>query len=183
MNRTTTKTIQPILIIIVALCFPHNVWAGFKSDLDRCINISDNNDRLDCYDTVVKYYKLRVVTPSPAPEKANAPEIAAQTPTKPINSKPVLTADTPRTSAEDSFGQSDKTQIESIKTRITGEFTGWKKGMKLHLENGQVWKVVSRGAGYKKMNNPEITIKRGIFGSFDAKVEGLNARAKLRRIK
>jgi len=86
-------------------------------------------------------------------------------------------------SAEETFGKSAEEDIESIQSKMIGEFSGWKKGMKLKLENGQIWKVTSNKSGYRKMTNPMVTISRGFFGSFNAKVEGLNASAKVKRIK
>ncbi|MCF6193851.1 MAG: hypothetical protein L3J46_05920, partial [Kangiellaceae bacterium] len=87
-------------------------------------------------------------------------------------------------SVTDDFGRVEKeADIESIKSRLVGKFTSWEKGIILKLENGQKWKVVSASNGYKKMLNPMITISRGLFGSFNARVDGLNAGAKVKRVK
>ncbi len=85
--------------------------------------------------------------------------------------------------ASNSFGMESTNQDETVESFLIGEFKTWKKGMKLRLKNGQVWKVLDSRSGYRKMQDPAITISRGFFGSFDAKIEGLNAKAKVKRIK
>ena len=47
-----------LFIISFCLLFSSNAQAAFQSDVTNCLKINDSNDRLDCYDTVVKYYKL-----------------------------------------------------------------------------------------------------------------------------
>jgi len=177
-----------IIIVGSVLGFCKPVFADLKSDVLGCLQKQNNTDRLDCYDTVVKYYKgrpsMEPTPPLPVVEAASSPKnnplvvpVNAQTEHK------VVVTQVKRKLPEDTFGKAADGDLESIQSRMIGEFKGWEKGMKLKLENGQVWKVTSRKAGYKKMTNPMIIISRGFFGSFNAKVEGLNASAKVKRIK
>ena len=176
------------LLSLCVLIFGFNLSlnADPRTDLTRCSEISNSDDRLDCYDTVANYYKNT--------SKALSPDILPISSTNPEQKKPVvqekpsssvdLTQDQGTTpSAEQRFGQLDRDGIESIESNLIGEFTKWEKGMLLKLENGQVWKVLSRKTGYKKMVNPKVTISKGFFGSYNAEVEGLNAKAKVKRIK
>jgi len=176
-----------LVIVLIGFAISLPAFADLQSDVLGCLDKSNNSERLDCYDTVAKYYKSRPSPAKPAQTISSTTPVVQQVapvsvpvtiPTPPIpadHKKPK--------SAEDTFGKSVAEDVESIQSKMIGEFSGWKKGMKIKLENGQIWKVTSNKAGYKKMTNPLITITRGFFGSFNAKVEGLNASAKVKRIK
>ena len=85
---------------------------------------------------------------------------------------------------EDAFGktESEINQLKSIKSQIDGEFRGWKKDAIIKLKNGQKWRVISGSYGYVKLRDPVVNITRGILGSFDMNVEGVNGKGKVRRI-
>ena len=192
------KLLAGLIILWVSLGYSSQVLADLQSDILGCSALQNNADRLDCYDTAAKYYKpgensnlaallldktTSISTPD-APLAAKAISKPEQTKQKVMPASAVVaTAKPEQFSVLDAFGQSDKVGLQSIQSRLIGNFTSWQKGMKFTLENGQVWKVTSNRTGYKKMTNPAITITRGTFGSFDAKVEGLNTKAKVRRIK
>jgi len=177
------------VLILTGLTFSTTILADLRSDVLACLEKTNSDERLDCYDTVVKYYKSRPIQSKQAQVTTpnNAPATTVEQPV--MTSKPQANATPPQKvppqqkSAEDTFGKSTAEDIESIQSKMLGEFSGWKKGMKLKLENGQTWKVTSNKSGYRKMTNPMVTISRGMFGSFNAKVEGLNASAKVKRIK
>lgn len=175
-----------LLILIVSLGYTTKAAADLPQDILGCYAIQNNAERLDCYDTVSKYYKTRPNSARSKPLTKTAPLISpptVQTLTT-AKTKPKVKSPTKENSAVDDFGQIRKDdQLESIQSRIVGKFGGWKKGLKITLENGQVWKVANNAKGYRKLTNPAITISRGFFNSFNAKVEGLTAMAKVRRIK
>ena len=189
------KNLTLILVIVsLSLFFCNKAEASFQSDVTNCLKINDSDDRLDCYDTVVKYYKLNPSTTKSITNTSINTSAPKSVPVNPIsNSTPDAATVVPKqdtapekASVTDNFGQIEaetEEAVESIKSRIIGQFSSWEKGMILELENGQKWKVTSTGRGYKKMDNPKITISRGFFGSFNAKVDGLNAGAKVKRVK
>jgi len=172
-----------ILTLVIFLGFNNFVLADLQTDLIVCSDIKSTSDRLDCYDTVANHYKTSPNTSLPSTQP-NTKKLAGKNDELKINSinEPTPPSE-PSSSAEDRFGQFGKDGLESIQSHIVGSFTGWKKGLKLTLKNGQVWKVTNNKTSYKKLENPKITITHGVFGSFNAKVEGLNARAKVKRIK
>jgi len=183
-----------LVIISLSFLFCNKVEASFQSDVTNCLTIKNADDRLDCYDTVVKYYKLNPSKSTTVKNTTTNTSAPKSVPGKPTPSKsPNLTVGVPmqnavpgKVSTTDNFGQNEaetEDAVESIQSRIIGQFSSWEKGMILELENGQKWKVTSTGRGYKKMDNPKITISRGFFGSFNAKVDGLNAGAKVKRVK
>lgn len=189
------KFLAGSLILLVNFGYANQVYADFQSDIFDCFNKQNSTDRLDCYDTVTKDHKTRhnvsVTTSAKTDLSKNSPKTkmtkaeipAVALPTKPSTAQVKTETQPELISTLDAFGQTESLGPDSIKSRIVGEFKGWKKGMKLTLENGQIWKVTSNRSGYKRMTNPVITISRSMFGSFNANVEGMNAGAKVKRTK
>lgn len=73
---------------------------------------------------------------------------------------------------------------DPIKSTIPGIFHGWDGSTTFHLANGQVWRQIasdSRLSGVR-MENPEVTIKPGLFGSWELTVKGYSAFAKVERV-
>jgi hypothetical protein len=101
-----------------------------------------------------------------------------------------VAADLPR--GEAAFGREEavkeaaqaKQEIpESINSRIAGTFQGWSGATVFRLENGQVWRQVGGGSVFAQMESPGVTIERGALGAFFLRVEGLNSRVKVRRVR
>jgi hypothetical protein len=70
-----------------------------------------------------------------------------------------------------------------IKSRIIGEFEGWSGHTRFRLENGQVWKQSEADTFVvKSRSNPEVTIRRGMFGSYLLKIKGFNSSVKVERV-
>lgn len=72
---------------------------------------------------------------------------------------------------------------DSISSRIAGTFQGWSGATVFRLENGQIWKQAGGGSVFARMESPTVTIERGALGAFFLRVEGLNSRVKVRRLK
>ena len=73
---------------------------------------------------------------------------------------------------------------EPIESTLVGEFTGFGKGRKYTLENGQVWDQIddARVSGVRKQS-PKVKITPGLMGVWYLQIEGVNTRAKVRRSK
>jgi len=187
------KILTGMTILIVGLLSTGHATADWQQDILACYELQNNSDRLACYDSVTKDYKLKpaqtasTVPALTSPFSTNEAKIRISPPAqtdKLANSMPKADSQAKLAPLTDSFGQTkNKHEVQSVQSRLIGTFTEWKKGMKITLENGQVWKVTSNASGYRKMTNPKVTISRGIFSSFNAKVEGLNAKVKVKRIK
>jgi hypothetical protein len=79
-----------------------------------------------------------------------------------------------------SFGSSDP-----IVARIAGEFTGFGRGKRYTLDNGQVWEQIdtARIPGARK-TDPEVRIKPAVIGdAWYMRVEGYSTNAKVKRVK
>jgi len=161
-----------------------------QTSLTSCLEITLESKRLQCYDKLAKSLHInKKVSSTPQPPELNQiqlptprPKAAAKVETTDI--KDTTTSQTKNVKQrEQDFGKKPEATSSSISSRLKGEFKKWKKGQKLVLENGQVWVVKRANTGYKKLQNPLVTITEDLFGGFTAQVEGLNATAKVRRIK
>jgi hypothetical protein len=153
----------------------------------KCAKIQSDASRLNCFDKIAnsigKQKQGEILSSNTAPKVAHQKLTSTPLDAK-VNQS--LTQDNPQNSKSESlkdFGKKQPATPQSIASRLNGEFKKWSKGQKLFLENGQVWVVKRANRGYKKINHPMITITEDMFGGFTAKVEGLNATAKVRRIK
>ena len=73
---------------------------------------------------------------------------------------------------------------EPIESTLVGEFTGFGKGRKYTLENGQVWDQIDDAhvSGVRRQT-PKVRITPGLMGVWYLQIEGTNTRAKVRRSK
>lgn len=73
---------------------------------------------------------------------------------------------------------------EPLESRLVGDFRGWRRGTVFELENGQRWQHVE-GEDYvtPPMPPPRVKITPGAFGTFWMKIEGVNARLRVKPIK
>ncbi len=70
-----------------------------------------------------------------------------------------------------------------ITTRIKGSFTGWDGHTVFALENGMIWEQADKENFYiKEVQNPEITIKPGMFGTWRLSMAGHNSACRVERI-
>lgn len=167
-----------IILLFVLLTLSLGVKASNNSDLGQknniiqCAKIKDNNKRLACFDAV-------------AEGQIKTSNASAAQPTPQPLGLPPLQQDAIVLSKQDLFGKKieEINQLDKLTSTIIGEFKGWKKGAIIKLANGQKWKVTSRSVGYVRLTDPKVVISRGFLGSFNIKVEGLNAKAKVKRIK
>lgn len=72
---------------------------------------------------------------------------------------------------------------EPIQSTIAGEFTGFGKGRRFILANGQEWEQTESTSLSTRKQNPAVTIKPGLAGVWYLKVEGSNTTPKVRRVK
>lgn len=77
------------------------------------------------------------------------------------------------------FGSKDP-----IDSTLPGEFTGFGKGRTYTLANGQVWEQTDAAAvaGVRR-TDAKVSVIPGISGVWYLRVEGINTRAKVRRVK
>lgn len=71
-----------------------------------------------------------------------------------------------------------------IRSRIVGEFTGWDGNTEFELDNGMVWRQAEPARLIlSPVENPEVVIEPGMFGSWRLGVAGRNARVRVQRVR
>ena len=128
------------------------------ADLLHCRAIPDAGTRLNCYDTLV--VRSGTTTETPA-----APMVV---------------------SVVNRFGlenQRDPAEPDTIITTIPGYFTGWRPNTRILMANGQVWQISDDSSSLLDLENPKVSIRRGMIGAFFLDFEGNNRSPKVRRLK
>lgn len=77
----------------------------------------------------------------------------------------------------------DEEARDTVESRITGTFTGWRGETVFRLDNGQRWRQSESGrfdAG--EMNNPAVTLEPMMMGSWLMRVEGCGCSVRVRRV-
>jgi len=131
----------------------------------RCRGIPDVAKRLACYDALVV----------PSPDAKSAQSQPQQT-----GAAPAVSQQTP-----EQFGierRPSKTELEAIESRIPGHFEGWDAKSRIKLANGQIWQIADDSSQYFFLDNPKVTIRRGMLGAYHLEIEGSNLTARVRRL-
>ncbi len=163
------------LVSLAVMAFSPEGMAD-NTGLQRCAALAADSQRLACYDRLA-------FGPSAKARAAKTPVIAASISTD----TPALEARTPADTAT-GFGaeglphRSSTSSADSIRSRVMGELEGWQKGDLFRLENGQIWKSLDDRRSFKRMRSPEVTVRRGLFGSYFLNFDGVNTQLRVRRI-
>ncbi|MDG2525861.1 hypothetical protein P6166_10905 [Stenotrophomonas sp. HITSZ_GD] len=72
---------------------------------------------------------------------------------------------------------------EPIESTLAGEFTGFGKGRRYVLANGQEWEQTESTELRARKDSPKVKIKPGLIGVWYLQVEGYNTMPKVRRVK
>lgn len=73
----------------------------------------------------------------------------------------------------------------TIESRIVGTFSGWRgRGTTFELENGMVWRVVDDESFVtSEVENPEVEVRPGAFGTWRLHIEDHRTWARVRRVR
>jgi len=150
----------------------------------RCRQVADGPARLACYDAI----PLPVtVAPSTAGAIVGAPAASAAAAPQTAAAAGVVVAAPSRADMENMFGREPAIlhaqRLETLETSIDGDFDGWVAGQRIRLANGQVWKVVDGSEDTVDLHNPNVTIKRGLFGAIFLDIDGAHRNPKVQRVK
>jgi hypothetical protein len=160
-------------ILLVAACAALPALAD-DAGLQRCRAIADSAQRLACYDA------LPIAPPSaaraaPSPAASSAAPAAGAPAAAPAQSQ----------SPASRFGFEQRTQPDeppTLESYIPGKFEGWGPKSVITLANGQAWQVIDDSARFANLQNPKVTLRRGMLGSFFLDIAGVNPSPRVRRV-
>lgn len=156
-----TSLVSEVITTLVALLLLSSAALADDAALLRCRGIAEAAARLACYDALPLTASEGKATQSEATQRNVQP--------------------TP-----EQFGLEQKfvppPGLDAIESQIPGRFEGWQPNTSIRLANGQVWQVADGSSRIYDVNNPKITIKRGMLGAFYLNLEGDNRTVRVRRI-
>ena len=152
-----------------------------SEDLQKCAQLKNPEVRLACYDALAE-----ILAAQPLEESAST-EAAIQTaPSAPPRAaaEPEQEEDSEQSLASRVFGLlPGGDDVNRIESRVVGEVDGLGQGKRFELENGQVWRQTDRTERNYRAINPKVEIREGFMNSYRMRLEGLNARVRVRRVK
>ena len=163
-------------------------------ELKKCSEIEVSLIRLQCYDRLAKGPEVRVAEASNQPKRRSifqrrtkTEKVVREEQQSPDQVASTDTSDEPKSEniieAKENFGKVIESEANEISSRIIGQFNGWDGDTKFNLENGQIWQQSGNGILKVSMNNPKVTVAKGMFGGFILSVEGYNSKVKVKRVK
>lgn len=159
-----------LLLATTLLALNGAARADFASDFLACAALDNGAERLGCYDALAR--RGAGLAPPTQPAIPAAPAAPALSQEQRFGLESV---------AEKPESERD---AEAIQARYQGEFKGWAPKSQFVLDNGQVWKNVGGDSVYYPAGtNPAVRIEKGAFGAYWLSVEGLNRKAKVKRVK
>ena len=63
--------------------------------------------------------------------------------------------------------------LKQVDSRIRGRFQGWRPNQRIELENGQVWRIADDSEALYELQDPKVTVHRGLFGAYFLEIEGV----------
>lgn len=73
-------------------------------------------------------------------------------------------------------------ELPSIESTIPGHFDGWYPNRRVRLANGQVWQVADGSTRLYDLNDPKVTIRRGVLGAYYLDLTVDNRAIRVRRV-
>ena len=142
---------------------------------ESCATIEDAEQRLACYDRA--FGDAAAVTGNQADGEDAA---AATIEEKPSEEEPV--------SAISEFGaeQLPPEIPDFIEATLVGDFNGWDGNTIFRLDNGQVWRqtknYIRPYQPREPIPSPRVTIEKGLFATYNLRVEGVKRIVQVRRV-
>lgn len=156
--------------VLFALMLVSTAALADDAALLKCRQLEDGPVRLACYNAIA-------VQPGAAAARPAAGTAAPAYTTVAAPTKDEMAA---------MFGREPEllksARLDAIETSISGPFDGWVRGQRIRLANGQVWKVVDDTEDVVELNNPKVTIKRGLLGAIFLDIEGAHRNPKVQRV-
>jgi hypothetical protein len=146
------------------------------ADAEDCKSIEDETQRLACYDDYFQQAR---------------PNQARHDDSSPVNPEQSDESTGQRAEseamAEIGADQISPPAIDYVESWLVGDFNGWSGKTIFTLENGQVWRQTNNYIRdyrpHSPIPQPKVRISKGMFGSYDLRVEGVKRIVQVRRVR
>ena len=161
---------------------------SLRDDLMRCAQLNNSQVRLACYDALASASGAGDAAAADASVPAfGTGEAAAADKSVSASGKASGASPQPESMpslAERAFGMlPGGGETNRIRSRVVGKVNGLRHGMRFTLENGQVWQQTEKSNRNYRASSPEVEIHQGFMNSYRMRLEGINARIRVRRVK
>ena len=155
-----------------------------SEELQRCAQLENAEVRLACYDALARMSAAHAPEADATSSTAGSPGDEASA-TAPASPKQESERESDESLALRIFGLLPGTSEgeNKIESRVVGEVNKLQRGTRFELENGQVWQQTEQTKRNYRATNPKVEIKEGFMNSYRMRLEGLNARIRVRRVK
>lgn len=177
---------RDLVILLLSSLLPPTIAAAQESAAD-CARIDNDRERLACFDRLFSAGGdvgestttpgSAVIDAVPAENRLGVRDRSGR------GSDPVASRNPP---PGGDFGLQKKTLElggESMTATASGSFGFWEPGQRIELANGQVWRITNDTGVYYKVDNPQVTIRKGLFSAFYLHIDGLSKALKVERIR
>ena len=157
---------------------------NLSEELQRCAQLENAEVRLACYDALARMSAARASEKDAATSTDGGPGDGASA-TPPGTPKRESEPESEKSLAQRVFGLLPGTSDgeNKIESRVVGEVKNLRRGARFELDNGQVWQQTEQTNRNYRATNPKVEIKEGFMNSYRMRLEGLNARIRVRRVK
>lgn len=174
--------------ILLLLFFTAMTVALAGQPVEECAELEDDLARLACYDD---WFSSRRVTEKALEDNDALSATKAQVLSSSVSDRHMDSTNSSQqknnhASEEDSFGFENELLVRGLDSVVSvaqGRFDYWENGLRVRLANEQLWQVIDHRPLLYNAHDPQITIHKGIMGSFYLQIEGLSRRLKVRRIR
>lgn len=186
------KTVGGAFLAIGAMLLVTASADDLRDELLRCAQLRDAQVRLACYDALASVSATAANAPSAAGGGAAGDGSAAGVADSPDGVRVPAAADQAAPEAESGQSLTDRlfgrlpgreAGDNLLESRVVGEIRNPREGTRFTLENGQVWQQTDRTRRNYRATNPKVEIKEGFMNSYRMRLEGLNGRIRVRRVK
>jgi hypothetical protein len=157
--------------LITALVLGH-AWAAAQpapAGFESCGQVSDDKERLACFDHELALQKGRKQTAAPAsataPAAAGAPIVARSAPA-PAELTPEQAMGLTPAKILQIQGGTSATKLNKLSVKVEGVSTNSSGREVFQLENGQVWSQVEPDSNFKVQPGDTVVLTRGALDSF-----------------
>ncbi|RVU39929.1 hypothetical protein EOE67_08440 [Rheinheimera riviphila] len=167
-----------VLILMMPAAFASSV--DLKTQLQSCQQISDEEQRLSCFDQIVSQLDNPVQQQAVATTTVN-PVVTTTATKTPVIQPPQAT---PKQEIAAEFGLKKPrpdAEIEEISSVVKTVAQDLRKKLLITLENGQQWRQLDQE--YLNIQaGDRCVVKRGAIGSFLLGIEGTKKKIRVRRV-
>ena len=186
------RTVGGVILAVGAVLAGTASADDVRDELLRCAQLRDAQVRLACYDALASVSASAATAPAEANGRVTDDRSAPVVADAPDDNRVPTAGDQAAPEAESGQSLTDRLfgmlpgrdeGDNLLESRVVGEIRNPREGTRFTLENGQVWQQTDRTRRNYRATNPKVEIKEGFMNSYRMRLEGLNGRIRVRRVK